>query len=49
MKYVLILDSGVASREPAGTYPPYDLGFEQEIFIKNSSRLPLEGKVSLDD
>lgn len=46
MKYVIILDPGVASREPRGTYPPYDRGISPNIFIKNSSYLPLEGKVS---
>lgn len=45
MKYVIILDPGVASREPRGTYPPYDRGISPNIFIKNSSYLPLEGKV----
>ena len=46
MKYVVILDPGVASREPRGSYPPYDEGLEQDIFIKNASLLPMEGKVS---
>lgn len=46
MKYVIILDPGVASKEPRGTYPPYDEGVSQNIFIKNSSDLPLEGRVS---
>lgn len=46
MKYVIILDPGVASKEPRGTYPPYDEGINPNIFIKNSSYLPLEGKVS---
>lgn len=45
MKYIVILDPGVASREKPGTYPPYDNGINRDIFIKNSSNLPLEGKV----
>ncbi|XP_050537143.1 lysosomal alpha-glucosidase-like [Daktulosphaira vitifoliae] len=45
MHSVLLLDPGVSSREPNGTYPPYDVGLKQEIFIKNSSGLPLEGQV----
>ena len=47
MKYIVILDPGVASREPAGSYPPYDDGLEPNIFIKNASNLPIEGKVSI--
>lgn len=46
MKYIVILDPGVASREPQGTYPPFDEGLKSDIFIKNSSNLPLEGKVN---
>lgn len=45
MKYIVILDPGVASRESPGTYPPYDEGLKANIFIKNASNLPLEGKV----
>ncbi|XP_065212096.1 lysosomal alpha-glucosidase-like [Planococcus citri] len=45
MRYVVILDPGVASREPRGSYPPYDEGVKANIFIKNASNLPLEGTV----
>jgi len=45
MHHVVILDPGVSSREPTGTYPPYDDGFKKGLFIKNSSGLPLEGQV----
>lgn len=47
MKYVVIVDPGVASRLPKGEYPPYDIGLQQNIFIKNSSNLPLEGEVRI--
>lgn len=45
MHHVIILDPGVSSREPKGTYPPYDNGFKNGLFIKNESGLPLEGQV----
>ena len=45
MKYVIILDPGVASRLPRGTYPPYDEGMKSDIFVKNASGLPMEGVV----
>lgn len=45
MHHVIILDPGVSSREPQGTYPPYDDGLKKELFIKNASGLPLEGQV----
>lgn len=45
MHHVVILDPGVSSREPKGTYPPYDDGLKKGIFIQNASGLPLEGKV----
>ncbi|VVC33074.1 Hypothetical protein CINCED_3A013653 [Cinara cedri] len=45
MHNVLILDPGISSREPKGTYLPYDDGLENGIFIKNASGLPLEGQV----
>lgn len=47
MHHVIILDPGVSSREPKGTYPPYDDGFKDGLFIKNESGLPLEGQVCL--
>ncbi len=46
MKYVIILDPGVGAGLPPGTYPPFDEGLGMNIFIKNSSDLPLMAAVS---
>lgn len=35
--YVNIIDPGISSDEPAGTYPPFDDGMKKDIFIKNSN------------
>ncbi len=32
--YVNIIDPGISSTQPSGTYPPYDEGIRQGIFIK---------------
>lgn len=33
IKYIPIIDAGIAAREP-GTYPAYDDGIAEDIFIK---------------
>ncbi|XP_056143796.1 lysosomal alpha-glucosidase [Lampris incognitus] len=45
MKYVLILDPGIGSSSPPGTYPPFDDGQKRGVFIKNASGQTLIGKV----
>lgn len=45
MHYVMILDPGVSASEPKGTYPPYDDGIAQDIFIKNEDGSVFVGKV----
>ncbi|XP_072161184.1 lysosomal alpha-glucosidase isoform X3 [Bemisia tabaci] len=45
MHYVPILDPGVSAAEPRGTYPPFDEGLADQVFIKNESGLPLVGRV----
>ncbi|XP_022103495.1 lysosomal alpha-glucosidase-like [Acanthaster planci] len=45
MHYIPIIDAGISSTQPAGTYPPYDTGIAQDVFVKNSSGKPIVGKV----
>uniref|UniRef100_A0A665U795 Lysosomal alpha-glucosidase n=1 Tax=Echeneis naucrates TaxID=173247 RepID=A0A665U795_ECHNA len=45
MKYILILDPGISSTSPSGTYPPFDHGLKRDVFIKNATGNILIGKV----
>jgi len=48
MHYVPIIDPGISNAEERSKYPPYDLGIEMDIFVKNSADLdsaPFVGKV----
>ncbi|KAM4716626.1 lysosomal alpha-glucosidase [Anableps anableps] len=45
MKYILILDPGISSISPPGTYPPFEDGVKRDIFIKNATGHILIGKV----
>lgn len=45
MKYILILDPGISSSSPPGTYPPFDDGLKRDVFIKNATGQVLIGKV----
>uniref|UniRef100_A0A674DQY7 Lysosomal alpha-glucosidase n=1 Tax=Salmo trutta TaxID=8032 RepID=A0A674DQY7_SALTR len=45
MKYILILDPGISSTSPPGTYPPFDEGQRRGVFIRNSTGQTLIGKV----
>ncbi|AWP18876.1 putative lysosomal alpha-glucosidase [Scophthalmus maximus] len=45
MKYILILDPGISSTSPPGTYPPFDDGLKRDVFIKNVTGHTLIGKV----
>lgn len=46
MHYVPMIDSGVAAAEEPGTYPPYDEGLRDDVFIKDGeSDHPFFGKV----
>ncbi|KAI4903325.1 hypothetical protein NFI96_015943 [Prochilodus magdalenae] len=44
-RYVMILDPGISSTQPAGSYLPYEDGIKQGIFINSSSGDTLIGKV----
>ena len=44
--YVNIIDPGISSTQPAGSYPPYDEGLKQGVFIKKfQSNDPIIGQV----
>jgi len=46
MHYVNIIDPGISSTQPAGSYPAYDDGMRRGIFInKSNSNEPIIGKV----
>ncbi|KAM4663585.1 lysosomal alpha-glucosidase [Discoglossus pictus] len=45
MKYIMIVDPAISSTSPPGTYPPYDDGLKQQVFITNETGQPLIGKV----
>lgn len=45
MHFIPMLDPGISSSEPNGTYPPYDEGQKLGIFIKNQDGSTFVGKV----
>uniref|UniRef100_A0A3B1JC91 Lysosomal alpha-glucosidase n=1 Tax=Astyanax mexicanus TaxID=7994 RepID=A0A3B1JC91_ASTMX len=45
MKYVLILDPGISSTSPPGSYKPFDEGERRGVFIRNLTGQTLIGKV----
>ncbi|XP_048349411.1 lysosomal alpha-glucosidase-like [Sphaerodactylus townsendi] len=44
-RYVMILDPGISSTNPPGSYWPYDEGVKRGIFINTTQGKPLIGKV----
>ncbi|XP_017317133.1 lysosomal alpha-glucosidase [Ictalurus punctatus] len=45
LKYVLIVDPGISSTSPPGSYKPFDDGQQRGVFIKNLTGQTLIGKV----
>uniref|UniRef100_A0A674MFS8 Lysosomal alpha-glucosidase n=1 Tax=Takifugu rubripes TaxID=31033 RepID=A0A674MFS8_TAKRU len=45
LRYILILDPGISTTSPPGTYAPFQDGLKRDVFIKNSSGHILIGKV----
>ncbi|KAL7979401.1 hypothetical protein Chor_015425 [Crotalus horridus] len=43
--YVLIVDPGISSTQPPGSYWPYDEGLKRAVFINNTEGKPLIGMV----
>ncbi|XP_072846803.2 lysosomal alpha-glucosidase [Pogona vitticeps] len=44
-RYVMIVDPGISSSGPSGSYKPYDEGLKRGVFILNATGQPLIGKV----
>lgn len=44
-RYVMILDPGISSTQPEGSYWPYDEGLRRDVFIKDAEGKTLIGKV----
>lgn len=44
-RYVIILDPGISSSQPEGSYWPYDEGLRRDVFIKDAEGKTLIGKV----
>ncbi|XP_070840184.1 lysosomal alpha-glucosidase isoform X1 [Chaetodon trifascialis] len=44
-RYVMILDPGIVSTQPRGSYWPYDEGLKRDIFIKDAEGKTLIGRV----
>ncbi|EFN71395.1 Lysosomal alpha-glucosidase [Camponotus floridanus] len=46
MHYIPLIDAGISASEKNGSYPPYDEGIKQDIFIKDGiTSKPFVGKV----
>ncbi|XP_061829447.1 lysosomal alpha-glucosidase isoform X2 [Nerophis lumbriciformis] len=45
LKYILILDPGISTTSPPGTYQPFDDGLKRDVFIKNATGHLLIGKL----
>lgn len=45
MHFIPILDPGVSACEPPGSYPPYDVGIQSDVFVKDVDGKPFVGKV----
>ncbi|NXR00109.1 LYAG glucosidase, partial [Sagittarius serpentarius] len=45
LRYIMIVDPGISSSGPPGTYKPYDEGLKRGVFIRNATGQPLVGKV----
>ncbi|NXJ57343.1 LYAG glucosidase, partial [Spizaetus tyrannus] len=45
LRYIMIVDPGISSLGPPGTYKPYDEGLKRGVFIRNATGQPLIGKV----
>lgn len=44
-RYVMIVDPGISSTQPEGSYWPYDEGLRRDVFIKDADGETLIGKV----
>ncbi|WAQ97341.1 LYAG-like protein, partial [Mya arenaria] len=49
MRYIIITDPGIDPSQPPGTYPPFDVGKEMDIFMRNHTGQLFVGKVWTDE
>ena len=45
LHYIPIIDPAISSSEKLGTYKPYEIGLEMNVFIQNITGNPFEGRV----
>ena len=45
LHYIPIIDPAISSSQKLGTYKPYEIGLEMNVFIQNISGDPFEGRV----
>ena len=45
LHYIPIIDPAISSSEKLGTYKPYEIGLEMNVYIQNITGDPFEGRV----
>ncbi|XP_064599991.1 lysosomal alpha-glucosidase-like isoform X2 [Liolophura sinensis] len=45
LHYIMIVDPAISVNQTPGSYPPYDVGLQMDIFVKDSQGRPLKGQM----